>query len=101
MNIRSERVVVHDRGRGTLRERARKHFLKEQKEMAHELSESRERIAKLLNEGFIFESSSREDHHYEIHFKNPKNNKAEDCWVTFESNFAQLESLWHGHNKEK
>lgn len=101
MSFKSERMVVHDRARGTLREKSRKHFLKEQKEMAHELSASRDRIMKLLNEGYTFESSTREDNHYELHFKNPRNMKEEDCWLNFESNFAALEPILSKENPHK
>lgn len=85
---------THDKARGTIRESSRKHFNEQQKELAHELSENRARIVKLINDGYVFTATVRESNHYEVHFSHPINNKQQECWFNFESNFRALESIW-------
>lgn len=96
MYLRSEKNN-HDRGRSTLRERARKHFLKERKETEHELQQNKTHILKLLNDGYRFESVTRSENQYDVHFTHPRTSDRRDCIFHFESNFNNLEPLWHGN----
>lgn len=93
MYLRSEKNN-HDRGRSTLRERARKHFLKEKKEMEHELSQNRTLIERLMNDGYCFETTTRNENRYDVHFTHPKTSERRDCVFNFESNYTILEPLW-------
>lgn len=93
MYLRSEKNN-HDRGRSTLRERARKHFLKEKKEMEHELQQNRALVTQLLNEGYRFNKVDQEEHQYGVYFTNPETSKEQACHFQFENNFHTLESLW-------
>ncbi len=84
----------HDRGRSTLRERARKQFFGQRKEMEHELSENRSQIKKLFNEGYQFDSVTRDDNKYQVHFLNPNTSERRDCIFNFESNYNTLAAEW-------
>lgn len=93
MYSRSERNN-HDRGRSTLRERARRHFFGQKKEMEHELTQNRNLVRKLFNDGYQFDSVTREDNRYEVHFLHPDTQERRDCIFNFESNYNQLASEW-------
>lgn len=94
MYLRSEKNN-HDRGRSTLRERARSHFLKEKKDMVHELEQNRDQIKKLLNEGFVFDSQAQAENLYQVFFVHPKTSEKKECIFNFETNFKCLESSWN------
>lgn len=103
MYSRSEKNT-HDRARGTIRESSRKNFFGERKDIEHELTENQAKIKKLLNDGFCFESVTRNDNRYEVHFVNPKTDTHTDCIFNYEANFNQLQSTLHltsGHEKHK
>ena len=91
---------THDRGRSTLRERARKHFLQEKKDMEHEFQQNKALLNKWINDGFNFENVAREENKYIVHFVNPKTSDERDCLFNFESNYAQLENIWQSNDEK-
>ncbi len=100
MYSRSEKIN-HDRGRSTLRERARKHFFEEKKEMEHELRQNKAFVTHLVREGYCLEKVEQTEHRYEVSFVNPQTSEHKACNFQFENNFHTLESIWktNGHTK--
>ncbi len=93
MYSRSERNN-HDRGRSTLRERARKHFFGQKKEMEHELTQNRSLIRKLYNDGYQYDSVNRDDNKYEVYFAHPTTLDRRICIFNFENNYNELSTEW-------
>ncbi|MBM7562588.1 hypothetical protein [Fusibacter tunisiensis] len=88
----AKRNVVHDKSRGTIREQARAHFLNEQKEHEHELSEARTRIQKLLNDGYVFNRKSEKRNSIYIYFEKT-NREREVIELKFPDNANKLEEF--------
>lgn len=84
----------HDRGRSTLRERARKHFFGQKKEMEHELTRNRSVIRKLFNDGYQYDSVTRDDNKYEVYFVHPTTLEKRNCIFNFENNYNELAAEW-------
>ena len=91
----------HDRGRSTLRERARKHFLQEKKELEHELQQNKAFVTHLIREGYQFEKAEQAEHHYEVCFIHPQTSEQKACNFEFESNYRALASIWQTDDNTK
>ena len=88
----SKRNVVHDKSRGTIRSSSRDHFLSEKKEHEHELSQARETILRLQNEGYRYQDKIEEHNMVNILFINSQNQEKR-LEFKFPDNVDQLKEL--------
>lgn len=91
---RSANHVRHDKARGMIREKSREQFIKEHKTQEHELSQNREIITKLMNDGFVYHDTVRSDNRFDVSFIHSQSQQTKHCLFDFETNYTQLESTW-------
>lgn len=85
---------MHDKSRGMVKEASRDRFMEEKKEMEHELAHNKTMVTKLMNENFIYESTSKRRGGYVVKFQNPETHKLEKLTFQYEPNLKSLETEW-------
>ena len=85
---------MHDKSRNTIRETTKDRFMTEKKDMEHEYTHNKTQVAKLLNDNFKYESTSKRRGGYVVKFQNPETHKLEKLTFEFESNLKHLEDTW-------
>lgn len=84
----------HDKGRGMIRERAREQFVREHKEMDHEMIRNRDMVMKLINDGFEYLETERSDNRFDVAFINHRTHQTRHCYFDFEANYTAMMDLW-------
>ncbi|GAB6109346.1 hypothetical protein [Fusibacter bizertensis] len=88
----SKRNVVHDKSRGTIKSSSRDHFLSEKKEHEHELSQAKETILRLQNEGYRYQDKFEEHNSVSVLFVN-SDKQEKRLEFKFPDNFDQLKEM--------
>ncbi len=84
----------HLKAKNTLREKAKKHFTEERREMEHEFESTEQGILKAMNERYEFGEMKREHHRYILEFFNRNTKDKKIFTLAYEENFVNLKHLW-------
>lgn len=84
----------HLKTKNTLREKAKKHYTEERKEMEHEFEQTEQGILKAMNERYEFGEVRREHHRYILEFFNRNTKDKKTFTIAYEENYVKLKSLW-------
>ena len=85
---------MHDKGRAMIKESSRTRYLDEKKEMEHELSSNKDTLTKLINEHYMYKTTSRHRGQYVVKFQHPTTHRMERINFHYEPNFKALEGIW-------
>jgi predicted nucleic acid-binding Zn-ribbon protein len=84
----------HLKSKNTLREKAKKHYTEERKEMEHEFESTEQEILKAMNERYEFGEMKREHNRYILEFFNRNTKDKKNFTIAFEENYVKLKHLW-------
>ncbi len=84
----------HLKTKNTLREKAKKHYTEERKEMEHEFESTEQEILKAMNERYEFGEMKREHNRYILEFFNRNTKDKKNFTIAFEENYVKLKHLW-------
>lgn len=84
----------HLKSKNTLREKAKKHYTEERREMEHEFDSTEQGILKAMNERYEFGEMKREHHRYILEFFNRNTKDKKTFIIAYEENYVKLKSLW-------
>lgn len=84
----------HLKCKNTLREKAKKHYTEERKEMEHEFETTEQEILKAMNEKYEFGEMKREHHRYIVEFFNRNTKDKKTFTLAYEENYVKLKHLW-------
>lgn len=97
-NMGKNGVGLHDKARGMVKERSRDNFLREKKEMEHELNTTHDEIMKAMNDRYEYDMTKEKHGTREVTFFNRLNNHKKRFTIEFEENYNKLRNLWEDHH---